>query len=141
MSPELEDQLVRDYPELFVGREQPLTQSLMAFGCECSDGWFVLLKNMCACIAQHVKNNWQHETPYQFTQIKEKFGGLRVYDSVHDDTIFGIVQMAETMSYHTCELCGQSAQLCSNGHWLRTLCPACAEKNGYQPRVRAYEDF
>jgi len=132
MSPELEDQLVRKYPELFVGRNKPLTESLMAFGCECGDGWFVLLDQMCACIAQHVATS-PPERSYQFVQIKEKYGGLRVYDLGHDDTIFGIISLAEAMSYRICELCGQAAHLTAAGFWVRTLCPACAEKNGYVP--------
>ena len=39
-------------------------------------------------------------------QVKEKFGGLRFYYSGGDDYIRGLVDMAESMSYKTCEVCG-----------------------------------
>jgi len=135
VSPELEEQLVKDYPVLFSGRNAPLTESLMAFGCECDDGWFTLIKRMCECIDRHVKDHWKYATPYRFVQIKEKFGGLCVYDHGHDDTILGIIEMTEAMSYSICEACGHPGQLCSTGYWVRTLCSACAEKNGYRPRM------
>lgn len=138
MSPDLEDALVRKYPQLFQDVNKPPTESLMGFGCECGDGWYTLLDRLCSCIANHVKQNWKHEEPYRFMQIKEKFGGLRVYDCGHDDTIFGMIFMAEEMSYVTCELCGSPASLCTTGHWLRTLCPSCAEQNGY--RLRQQDD-
>ena len=135
MSPEKEHELVTKYPTLFAGCDLPPTESLMCFGCECSDGWFGLLDALCASIDSHIKHNWKHEYPYQFTQIKEKFGGLRVYDTGHDDTIFGMICMAETMSHQICELCGHPARVCSSGYWLRTLCPACAEKHNYTCRI------
>ena len=110
-----------------------VTESLMAFGCECSDGWFTIIYEMCACIAQHIKNgHWKYDQPYRFSQIKEKYAGLRVYDNGHDDTIFGIIQMAEAMSYKTCELCGAPGVVCSAGIWLRTLCPAHAKEHNYK---------
>jgi hypothetical protein len=135
MSPDLEEKLVVRYPELFQDKDKPLTESLMAFGCECSDGWFAILDGMCDCIASHVKNgHWTAEYPYRFSQIKEKFGGLRVYDWGHDDYIFGVISMAETLSYKTCELCGCPGSVCHAGTWLRTLCPTCADKHGYTQR-------
>ena len=52
-------------------------------------------------------------------QVKEKFGGLRFYFSGGDDYIDGVVNMAETMSYRTCEECGASGN--SEGY-IQTLC-------------------
>jgi hypothetical protein len=54
-------------------------------------------------------------------QVKEKFGGLRFYYSGGDDTIRGIVYMAEEMSYVTCEECGSPGKA-NDGPWIRTLC-------------------
>ena len=55
------------------------------------------------------------------TQVKEKFGGLRFYYNGGDDHILGIVNMAESMSYRTCEECGAPAKSNNEG-WIRTLC-------------------
>lgn len=54
-------------------------------------------------------------------QIKEKFGGLRFYYSGGDDTISGMVSMAEAWADHTCEVCGDLGKRRSGG-WIRTLC-------------------
>ncbi len=54
-------------------------------------------------------------------QVKEKFGGLRFYYSGGDDYIRGVVDMAEYMSYDTCEECGAPGKP-TKGGWIRTLC-------------------
>lgn len=54
-------------------------------------------------------------------QIKEKFGTLNVYLNSYHDAIHEIVQMAEGMSAHTCEKCGNIGSL-RGGGWIKTLC-------------------
>jgi peptidyl-tRNA hydrolase len=54
-------------------------------------------------------------------QIKEKFGTLRFYYHGGDNTIHGMVQMAESISTFTCEKCGASGKLRGAG-WLYTAC-------------------
>jgi hypothetical protein len=54
-------------------------------------------------------------------QIKEKFGGLRFYYSGGDDTIGGMVTMAEVWASQSCETCGNRGKS-RNGGWIRTLC-------------------
>jgi hypothetical protein len=55
------------------------------------------------------------------SQVKEKFGGLRFYTNGFTDTIDGMIRMAESMSYRTCEVCGSPGR--SNNHgWISTLC-------------------
>lgn len=132
MNAELEQKLVAKYPQLFAGASQPLTESLMAFGCECDDGWFNLISGMCAAIAHHLKFcDAADRVAYQFVQIKEKFGGLRVYDNGSDDVVAGIILLAETLSYTTCEVCGSPGCVCHAGNWFKTLCPACAKELQY----------
>lgn len=54
-------------------------------------------------------------------QVKEKFGGLRFYYRGGDDYISGLSAMAESMSYITCEDCGNPGKPNKIG-WIRTLC-------------------
>jgi hypothetical protein len=54
-------------------------------------------------------------------QVKEKFGTLRFYINGGDEAILHYIEMAEAMSAHTCEECGQPGKLRSGG-WIRTLC-------------------
>lgn len=60
-------------------------------------------------------------------QVKEKFGGLRFYYMGGDEYIRGLENMAESMSYRTCEVCGAPGTS-TKGRWIRTLCEE--HKNG-----------
>lgn len=55
-------------------------------------------------------------------QVKEKFGGLRFYYSGGDDFVRGVVYMAESMSYDTCEVCGSPGKNTNLKGWYRTVC-------------------
>jgi hypothetical protein len=133
MSPELEQKLVEKYPSLFGDRTKPPTESLMCYGCEHDDGWYDIIDSMCSLIKRHLEG-LETDHQYRFTQIKEKFGGLRVYDNWSDDYIRGVIDMAESMSYRTCEVTGKPGELCNNGFWVKTLSPAKMEELGYTKR-------
>lgn len=59
-------------------------------------------------------------------QVKEKFGGLRFYAAVLDDSsldvFYSIVREAEAEAETTCEKCGRPGSLRSDRPWIRTLC-------------------
>jgi hypothetical protein len=55
------------------------------------------------------------------TQVKEKYGTLRFYYAGGDDTIDGMVSMAEAMSSRVCETCGAPGEI-RLGAWMRTAC-------------------
>ena len=55
------------------------------------------------------------------SQVKEKFGGLRFYTNGYTDVIQGMISMAESMSYRTCEVCGNPGRS-NNYGWISTLC-------------------
>ena len=67
----------------------------------------------------------------QFTQIKEKYGTLRIYYMGGDDYITGLVAMAEMMSGRICEKCGVPGRQ-TEGNWIWTLCIRCAKEKGKQ---------
>lgn len=124
MSPERENALVSKYPELFRDKDKPVTESLMAFGCECRDGWYNILESVCGIIAHHIKSK-PELADFRWVQIKEKYATLRLYfvgDA--DDYIVGAVDMAENLSAVTCEQCGAPGK-CRGAGWLTTLCDAC----------------
>jgi hypothetical protein len=62
-------------------------------------------------------------------QVKEKFGGLRFYYSGGDDTIDGIVSLAESLSYQICENCGSTKDVGQTQSWISTLCKECGSKH------------
>lgn len=87
-------------------------------------GWWPILTNLCANIQHHIDwKNKNSEVVPQVTvnQIKEKFGGLRFYYSGGDDTIDGMVRMAEAWAGNSCEECGAPGES-RQGGWIKTLC-------------------
>lgn len=87
--------------------------------CECNNGWLELIKNL---IEELIAAGWNKE----ICQIKEKFGGLRFYINEGSDEVFDIISKYESLSYKTCELCGEPGETRS-GNWIRTLCEEHAE--------------
>lgn len=139
------DVLYDKYPELFVNKNKTPMESCMAFGIECNIGWYDIISSVCYQIKQHGKNiaeriaarnKYEKENdksdleyiPVEFDQIKEKFGGLRIYYSGGDDYVDGIISMAEEMSYKICERCGCPGTPNKQG-WIITLCDTCRKNN------------
>jgi hypothetical protein len=134
MNDDLDKQLCESYPKLFKHVK----------GTDHSDGWFNLVDAACRRIQHHV--DWKRKTePFAgmsdeefdeihqpvVAQVKEKFGGLRFYVDSCDDYTRGVVDMAESMSYRTCEYCGSTGHKTGTG-WIKTLCESCDKerKNG-----------
>lgn len=59
------------------------------------------------------------------SQIKEKFGGLRLYMTSGTDEIFDLIEEYEDKSYHICEDCGSDQATQNEVGWVRTLCDPC----------------
>jgi len=98
------------------------------YGGFCVDeGWWPILEELCASIQYHTdwwnKNRENRPVIEQVVvqQIKEKFGGLRFYYEGGDDTIRGMVRMAEAWASRTCETCGAPGKSRDSG-WIKTLC-------------------
>jgi hypothetical protein len=140
MNSELQNQLYEKYPQLFVNKNKTPMQSPMCFGIECGEGWYDILSSLCWMINQHEENiaeririrnkvGTQNDKedldyfPVKFDQIKEKYGGLRVYFSGGDEYIEGLVSMAEAMSYKICDICGNKGEP-NKGGWISTRCEA-----------------
>jgi len=139
MKEELEKKLFDKYPEIFVQKDLPMTQTCMCWGISCGDGWYNIIDNLCSMIMNH-NRNLNRSIEYdiekgkateadlvpviQATQVKEKFGGLRFYTNSTDEYVEGLVGMAEAMSECTCEECGNIGSQNENG-WIVTLCDPC----------------
>jgi hypothetical protein len=138
MKQELQDQLIEKYPSLFSLKDN--NSEPISYGIECGDGWLEILSSLCFLIAQHERNiegnNKYRKTknqdpieyePLKFTQIKEKFGGLRIYTYGGDEYVQGARAMAESWSYNTCEYCGEKGKPDKSG-WIVTICNKCKEQ-------------
>ena len=102
----------------------PLMFSKPYGGFTIGEGWYDIIESLCANIQSHMdwKNRESQVVPQVIVeQIKEKFGGLRFYYQGGDDTISGMVRMAEAWASTSCETCGDKGTQ-RGGGWVRTLC-------------------
>lgn len=83
------------------------------------DGWSGIMEALCERLQFHADHN--ATPPVEITQAKEKHGELSVLYAGGDRYADGLIDMAEALSAHTCELCGKPGQL-SEGDVLRTRC-------------------
>ena len=129
---ELSNQLIEKYPSQF--------QNLKYI--ECGDGWYDLLSKLCYIIQNKMDSNLRQgkDSKFFWSQIKEKFGGLRAYCYGADEYMRGAIEMAESISYSICEYSGEKGILRKkrkgdNGEpipaWLKTLSDKEAEQEGY----------
>lgn len=178
MTLELEHKLIEKYPKLFRDVNRSPKESLMCFGCEHGDGWFDILDNLCGYLTNLQKNrafylgfkqevvdsdDKSFDTCFKcpdivFTQIKEKYGTLRVYWNFkeienyeelksklvkpehldeyigkYSDLVDSAVDFCEYLSSKTCEVTGKPGKLYSDG-WCVTLCKEEAIKRfGFDP--------
>jgi len=137
MKSELQNTLYEKYPQLFVNKDKTPMQSPMCFGIETGEGWYDIISSLCWAIKQYEdsiiwQKEWKQKTdpeyqsdyfPVKFDQIKEKYGGLRVYFSGGDQYVEGLVSMAEAMSYHICDICGNKGEA-NKGGWISVRCEA-----------------
>jgi hypothetical protein len=95
----------------------------MAFGFDCGDGWFEILKECFENIEKSL-SEFPDGKNVRVHQVKEKYGTLRIYMSHYYDKIEEFIDEAEKKSEVTCELCGSSGKL-EGEYWLTTRCSDC----------------
>jgi len=137
MKENLQDKLFKNYPKIFRQKDLPSTETCMCWGITCDDGWYDIIDTLCEAIQQRVQfingqrilvkptlvPTKQSALICEAAQVKEKFGGLRFYTDGGDDFINGLISMAESISYMTCEICGSKGK--PEGRWVKTLCDSC----------------
>lgn len=111
------DQLIKQYPKIL---------SNVQCGIYYGDGWHNLISNLCLVI-EHEINRMPIELQDQFIvdQIKQKFGSLRFYMSRTTPYMDGAIELAESMSRHICEVCGNSGHSQTVRAWTAALCDPC----------------
>lgn len=133
MRQELEDQLVGKYPKIF--------SQIRSF--QHGDGWLHIIDALCACIQNECDHNIKdlkrinpevteeelEDLQVRAVQVKEKFGGLRFYIGSGNTEIFGMIRMAEEISFKICEECGSPGKN-RGGGWIKTLCDPCVIASG-----------
>ena len=110
-------------------------------------GWQQLVQRACGILHHHhPESSW--------VQIKEKFGGLRLYfrggpiradihdrnglislpvwadDPPHATECYALIAVIESESQSTCGCCSAPGDLARAGGYVITLCTACAQRHG-----------
>jgi hypothetical protein len=123
MNSALESRLQDEFPDMFKNLYGDPIKTCMAFGIECGDGWFELLRELCFGI--HAELDKANYPEFTIDQVKEKFGTLRFYYSgYHSEEIDNLIHKAEACSALTCEHCGRPGKL-SNDGWVKVRCQEC----------------
>jgi hypothetical protein len=132
MNAENTETLFQMFPRLYRGRGKPVTESLMCFGFECGDGWFSLIRDLSAAIERACDED--RTVVPEVVQVKEKYGGLRVYIYGGSDRVYQLIDRAEEDSLRICEQCGLEGVLCvDGGGWYRTVCAEHAREHDMMP--------
>lgn len=85
---------------------------------ECGDGWRNLID---VTIDQVVAS----DPKIQIKQVKEKFGGLRIYYSPHNNKADYVIRLAEEIAAKSCMSCGKDARIQKLNGSLVLLCASC----------------
>ena len=129
MNAKLDKQLTKDFPLAFRRRRLSAMQACMGRGFTCDDGWHEIIRDVAHLIEQDIKDtHYSKNAPACVSQVKEKFGMLRIYLDNGNDYLTGVVAMAEVLSARTCEVCGTTKDVKRHklfGFYLKTVCPKC----------------
>jgi hypothetical protein len=104
------EHLMKSYKDPYYSEEEAVQQV--------GKGWEQLVRRVYSAKAN---------IPIGIIQVKEKWGGLRIYTEHMHEVLDKIIQDAERESFTVCEDCGNPATLRKKGYWFKTLCKACGE--------------
>ena len=126
MNKNLDEQLVKDFPNLYADRHADMSVTCMVWGFP-GDGWHDLIRKASAIIESEILKMPEEERPkYKASQVKEKFGTLRFYMTQETPEMTAAIDEAEYASAHTCETCGKPGKL-MGGSWIKCVCSEHAQ--------------
>jgi hypothetical protein len=115
-------QLINDFPDMFQHIGAPGMVST-------PPGWEPIAKQFCTfCANTHLD--------IDILQIKQKFGGLRIYYQFHDgfdkdervEILQGYLLALEAWARHTCQYCGLPGEKKTLGGYMCIICPQCEQE-------------
>ena len=99
MNAQLEQQIQADFPFMKLNKIDGEENLYRRWGCDCDDGWYNLIHDMCQAIADRYA---EEGLPIDLipTQLKEKFATLRFYYSF--ETLVPILGKRGELGFVTC---------------------------------------
>jgi hypothetical protein len=122
-----QSEIIQKYPELFGEPPYDPKETLICFGLEVSPKWLPTLDKGFQQMAEIVKKEKLDD--FRITQVKEKFGGLRVYSRYSIDEIDKIIERMEEEVEHICEKCGSLEGKLRTDGWMRVRCDECEKES------------
>ncbi len=124
MRKELDEALSANFPNLYRDRNADKNKSSMHWGFECGSGWYPLLNRASAKLEKLILELPENKRKfYKATQVKQKFGGLRLYMYDRTQAMKDILADVEEESFRTCEACGRPGKLIEIPHrWVTVNC-------------------
>jgi len=124
--------------QLEMNRRPSIFDLFGAYGCECGDGWYNVIYELCEGIESAFNRYKIDRSIIVVDQIKEKMGTLRFYYHYETDNtddafiqfageVKDLISQAERKSGVTCERCGRPGIL-RQGGWIMCLCDDCRRK-------------
>lgn len=135
MNKELDEALVRDFPLLYADRHAHMISTAMCWGFECGDGWEPLIRKLSQKLEDLIKAEPPEAHAYlKASQVKEKYGTLRVYLAGGTDAMYKEISLADKESATICEYCGKPGRLTGSG-WYTTQCVECCPDEPEEPEI------
>lgn len=128
MRQDYDEMLVRRYPNLYRDRYAGMQQTCMCWGFDCGDGWFHVIDEASKKLEAEILKLPKEDRQYCCaSQVKEKYGTLRLYMTGSTSRMERIISKASRKSAKTCETCGSRGTLRINGGWYFTACKEHSE--------------
>lgn len=108
----LED-VVNDHPKLYRNTKY----------IACGQGWADLIYELSSKLEPLIDSEEMYAS-----QIKEKYGQLRLYMSLYNEEIDALIEQATKDSKRVCEMCGDEGSICTIGHWVTVRCQDCKQR-------------
>jgi hypothetical protein len=119
--------ILERYPAVFGRGPWTLDKTPLGWGFTCGPGWHPILDRLFSDIQKIAQEDVLLKLEVQ--QVKEKFGGLRVYVRGGNGRIQDRIAQAEEEAAKTCEGCGgPSPGVNGRAGWLSNICDSCVAK-------------
>lgn len=129
MRKELQDNLYKKYPKLFSQKDLPMSQTCMCWGIECGDGWYGIIDKFCDKLTKYLETVDIGDVT--FSQVKEKYGSIRVYTDGGDDVVYDMISDLEDESEKVCMMCGTTpSKIRNHCGWYTSMCDSCDVNTG-----------
>ena len=119
-----DEELFNKYPKLLRQYKLKPNETCLCWGLIPGPGWTNIVADMCKELDAYRE---KRASNLELTQIKEKFGELRVYSDGGDDMVDNIIRKYEVLSRITCMGCGNPGMMRKTG-WMRCHCDICEDK-------------